>query len=46
MDPTNSQPAAKKAKSTPSMDAIKAKASAKVKAEAKVDISKLEDAPF
>jgi hypothetical protein len=39
-------PTAKKAKSTPSMDAIKAKASAKVKAEAKVDISKLEDAPF
>jgi hypothetical protein len=44
--PTAKKTAAKKAKSTPSMDAIKAKATAKVKAEAKVDISKLEDAPF
>ena len=44
--PTAKKAPAKKAKSTPSMDAIKAKASAKVKAEAKVDISKLEDAPF
>lgn len=44
--PTAKKATAKKTKSTPSMDAIKAKATAKVKAEAKVDISKLEDAPF
>jgi hypothetical protein len=41
-------PKAKKTavKSKPSMDAIKAKASAKAKAEAKIDLEKLEDAPF
>ena len=45
--PKKTKEAKKPAKKTKvSMDAIKAKASAKAKAEAKVDLDKLEDAPF